>query len=99
MYLGLTDEQRAAIRRAATSGDYHLLLGAGASRDSVGPDGNKLPGSAELIEVLSTDFDVPAEEATNSGVFTHEPSRRLTVWNRCMPGFATSFGGSCRRTG
>src|SRR4051812_377525 len=32
---GLVPAQAEALKRAAASGDYHLLLGAGASRDSL----------------------------------------------------------------
>jgi hypothetical protein len=61
MPLDLSREQRAALKRAATNGDYHLLLGAGASLDSLGPDGRRLPGSRGLIEELGVEFGVPFE--------------------------------------
>jgi len=58
----LTNRQKRALRRAVLAGDYHLMLGAGASRDSVSPDGTRLPGSGELAEELSREFKVPLEE-------------------------------------
>jgi len=62
MALDLDETQRQALRRAALSGDYHLFLGAGASRDSIGPSGSALPGSEELIKMLCKGFGVPAED-------------------------------------
>lgn len=62
---GLTDvtvAQRLAIRRAARNGEYHLLLGAGASMDSLSRTGTSLPGSTDLIEQICDAFDVPAEK-------------------------------------
>ena len=59
---GLTAQQRAALRRAAAAGEYHLLLGAGASRDAIAPDGTRLPTSSELARLLSAEFGVPFEE-------------------------------------
>lgn len=59
---GLTGEQEAAVRRAAAAGEYHLLLGAGASRDAVAPDGSRLPTSHELAHRLSVEFGVPFEK-------------------------------------
>ncbi|QKW12246.1 hypothetical protein [Verrucosispora sp. NA02020] len=56
--LGLTADQTEALLRAAANGDYHLLLGAGASRDSVARNGSKLPGSQDLLEQLATEFAV-----------------------------------------
>jgi SIR2-like domain len=62
MSLDLTDAQRVALERAALAGDYQLMLGAGASRDSVGPSGANLPGSAELMDMMCGQFEVPVEE-------------------------------------
>lgn len=58
----VTEAQRLALRRAARNGEYHLLLGAGASMDSVSRAGSSLPGSAKLIEQLCDAFNVPAEK-------------------------------------
>ncbi|MFD1375914.1 SIR2 family protein [Micrococcus antarcticus] len=56
------DSRLQAIRRAALNGEYHLLLGAGASRDSISERGAKLPGSVELSHEISSAFDVFLEE-------------------------------------
>lgn len=58
----ITEAQRLALRRAARNGEYHLLLGAGASMDSTSRDGTSLPGSEKLIQQLCDTFDVPAED-------------------------------------
>lgn len=58
----LTPAQRTAIRRAALNSEYHLLLGAGSSRDSIAQNGRPLPGSQELIEELCSAFKVPHED-------------------------------------
>lgn len=62
MSIKLSEEQHEAIQRAAANGDYHLLLGAGASRESKSADGDLLPGGSELTSQLSAHFGVPAEE-------------------------------------
>ncbi|WFF01550.1 hypothetical protein [Micromonospora sp. WMMD964] len=56
--LGLSGDQTEALLRAAANGDYHLLLGAGASRDSVARNGSKLPGSQDLLKQLAAEFGV-----------------------------------------
>ena len=61
MELLLTEEQAAAVRRAALNGEYQLLLGAGASLDTESPSGVTLPNSAQLAERLSREFSVPVE--------------------------------------
>lgn len=58
----LTGEQRQALRRAARHGEYHLMLGAGSSRDSLSPNGAALPGSAGLIKELCNRFAVESED-------------------------------------
>lgn len=58
----VTEAQRLALRRAARNGEYHLLLGAGASMDSTSRTGTPLPGSSKLIEQLCDEFDVPTEK-------------------------------------
>ncbi|ACQ80391.1 hypothetical protein Bcav_2139 [Beutenbergia cavernae DSM 12333] len=58
----VTDAQRLALRRAARNGEYHLLLGAGASMDSTSHTGVSLPGSKKLIQQLCDAFDVPNEQ-------------------------------------
>lgn len=59
--LDLTGRQASALRRATLNGDYNLLLGAGASRDSLGPEGKPLPTSQQLIQELVQTFDIPVE--------------------------------------
>ncbi|MDT0157609.1 hypothetical protein Q9R19_08245 [Microbacterium sp. ARD32] len=59
--IDLSDDQRLALRRAARNGEYHLMLGAGASLDSISPAGGQLPGSGKLIEQLCSEFGVIAE--------------------------------------
>ena len=61
MSLDLSDHQLAALRRAALNGDYHLLLGAGASRESLSPDGTPLPMAQKLGQQIAEEFDVPIE--------------------------------------
>lgn len=61
MLSNLSVDQKVAIRRAALNGDYHLLLGAGASRDSTSPEGDLLPGSEGLSEEMSRVFKVEME--------------------------------------
>ncbi|HCT80367.1 MAG TPA: hypothetical protein DGT23_28150 [Micromonosporaceae bacterium] len=58
----LTADQLKALRRAAAGGEYHLLLGAGASLDSVSTKGQRLPSGGELAGKLAVEFDVPIEE-------------------------------------
>ncbi|MER6614140.1 SIR2 family protein [Streptomyces xantholiticus] len=58
----LSANQRRALRRAIRNGDYHLLLGAGASLDSTGGDGRKLPNSTDLAQRIASRFSVPLEE-------------------------------------
>ncbi|MDJ0321953.1 SIR2 family protein [Pseudarthrobacter sp. PS3-L1] len=58
----ISDQQRLALRRAARNGDYHLMLGAGSSLDSTGPQGAPLPNSGQLIEKLCRRFGVLAED-------------------------------------
>lgn len=58
----LSADQKAALRRAALNGEYHLLLGAGASLDSRSKKGRDLPDSSELSKRLSARFDVPFDK-------------------------------------
>lgn len=60
--ISLSDDQRLALRRAARNGEYHLMLGAGSSLDSLNSAGHPLPGSGKLIEQLCSQFDVVAED-------------------------------------
>ena len=62
MDLGLTETQRKAFRRAARNGDYHLLLGAGASRGSMAADGTPLPLGAQLAAMIADRFKVEIED-------------------------------------
>lgn len=57
----LTIEQMTALKRAVRNGEYHLLLGAGSSLDSINKFGENLPNSGELISQLSKTFQVPSE--------------------------------------
>lgn len=57
----LTESQRVSVERAAASGAYNLLLGAGMSFGTVDRSGRLLPTSSELAEELSTQFGVPYE--------------------------------------
>jgi hypothetical protein len=59
--LDLSERQREALRRAALNGDYHLLLGAGASRESKSSDGTLLPLASKLSEQIAEEFHVPIE--------------------------------------
>src|SRR5712691_5097674 len=61
MSLDLTARQKSALKRAALNGDYHLLLGAGASRESIAPDGATLPTGLELTDQIADQFQVPFE--------------------------------------
>lgn len=58
----LSNSQAAALRRAVLNGEYHLMLGAGASRESISSAGKELPGSAGLITQLSEAHRVEAED-------------------------------------
>ncbi|MFH8840122.1 SIR2 family protein [Streptomyces sp. NPDC017868] len=62
MTIELTANQKKALRRAVHNGDYHLLLGAGASRDAVSRNGSSLPTGPELATLLAERFNVPIEE-------------------------------------
>ncbi|MGY5049060.1 SIR2 family protein [Streptomyces sp. 900105755] len=62
MTINLTNAQKKALKRAASNGDYHLLLGAGASRDAFARNGSKLPTGPQLATLLSEQFNVPLEE-------------------------------------
>jgi hypothetical protein len=59
--LKLTQDELTQLRRAATNSRYHLLLGAGASRDSRSADGRLLPGSEKLAEEFKDAFGVAME--------------------------------------
>ncbi|WP_103351578.1 SIR2 family protein [Amycolatopsis sp. CA-128772] len=60
--LGLTGAQESAIRRAVLAGDYNLLLGAGASLESIDTAGVPLPTGMQLAKLIADEFDVPMEE-------------------------------------
>lgn len=60
--IDIGEDQRLALRRAALNGEYHLMLGAGSSLDSISQTGAPLPGSGKLIEQLCSRFDVVAED-------------------------------------
>lgn len=60
--LMLTGAEKQALRRAARHGEYHLMLGAGASRESRSKEGSQLPGSVGLIKELCARFGVESEE-------------------------------------
>ena len=62
MEIELEPEQLEALRRASANGDYQLLLGAGASRDSKTRSGEFLPDSAKLTANLSAYFGVAVED-------------------------------------
>ncbi|QUX29675.1 MULTISPECIES: SIR2 family protein [Nocardiopsis] len=62
MDIELEANQKKALRRAVRNGDYHLLLGAGASRDAVSASGSTLPTGPELATLMASKFDVPIEE-------------------------------------
>jgi hypothetical protein len=57
----LSETQQEALKRAALNGDYHLLLGAGASLDSRSPDDQTLPGAQELGQQLVATFKISSE--------------------------------------
>ncbi|MDC3962623.1 P-loop NTPase [Polyangium jinanense] len=57
----LTDDQLSLFRNAVRNGHYRLLLGAGFSRSSIGPDGKNLPLGGELARELAAAFDLPAD--------------------------------------
>jgi SIR2-like domain len=57
----LSNNQRAALRRAVLNGDYHLLLGAGASRESISPQGVSLPTGPELGSQMTSAFEIMSE--------------------------------------
>lgn len=58
MDLGLTKSQKTALRRAAHNYDYHLLLGAGASCDSIASTGSYVPLGRQLASMLAEQFAV-----------------------------------------
>jgi hypothetical protein len=58
----LSANQKRALRRAVRNGDYHLLLGSGASLDSIGGKKEKLPNSTDLAQQIADHFKVPIEE-------------------------------------
>lgn len=58
----VTPDQLENLRRTAKNGEYHLLMGAGASRDSKSRSGHNLPGGAGLITALQNEFGVIVEE-------------------------------------
>ncbi|MFJ7750961.1 SIR2 family protein [Arthrobacter sp. NPDC097144] len=60
--LSLQPEQLEALRLAARSSRYHLLLGAGASFGSVSHDNRPLPGGAALANEIGSAFQVSNEE-------------------------------------
>jgi hypothetical protein len=94
--LDLSEHQRETLRRAALNGDYHLLLGAGASRESKSSDGTLLPLAGKLSEQIAEEFHVPnepgdllwrvyaraAEEAGEDAVYTW---LRRRFWNVTPP--------------
>ena len=57
----LSTSQQTALRRAALNGDYHLLLGAGASLDSISPLGASLPTGPGLGSQLTSQFKIMSE--------------------------------------
>ena len=61
-HIPVTPDQLENIRRTAKNGEYHLLMGAGASRDSKSRGGQNLPGSLGLITALQGTFGVIVEE-------------------------------------
>ena len=61
MSIDITDHQLAALKRAALNGDYHLLLGAGASREAKSSDGTQLPMAHQLGEKIAAEFKIPIE--------------------------------------
>lgn len=61
--LSLTKNQLAALRRAARTGSYHLLTGAGMSLETRSlASGELLPGGAALSKQLASQFDVPRDD-------------------------------------
>jgi hypothetical protein len=61
LLIDLNEDQLAALKRAALNGDYHLLLGAGASRETKSSDGTLLPMASQLGEQIATEFNIPIE--------------------------------------
>jgi len=60
--LDLTRAQEKALKRAVLSGDYHLLLGAGTSLDSIDINENRLPTASALACSIAEQFDTPIED-------------------------------------
>ncbi|MCT9868716.1 SIR2 family protein [Paenarthrobacter aurescens] len=58
----LTESELAALRLAARSSRYHLLLGAGVSFGTTSADGRGLPGGQQLAEELADVFGVHLED-------------------------------------
>ena len=83
-----------AFRETLVSGGYNLLLGAGVSLDSTGPDGKQLPGGEELRKLLCKLTDAP-ESTTLTRVYRLLTADQITKhlvdpFAPCEPGFSVS---------
>ena len=66
MPFGIADNLWVSFLRGLARGEYHLLLGAGASMDSVDRAGRLLPSARQLVERLVADFAIPTDPSTLS---------------------------------
>lgn len=86
----LTDEQLAAVKSSLFAGHYNLLLGSGASRDSLGLGGKELLSATALAEKLCSLKGAKPGTALSRvmGLLTaREVEEHLTVpYRNCMPG-------------
>lgn len=62
----LSDDNWTAMLRGLVAGQYHLLLGAGASMTSANRAGEHLPSGAQMIQRLVDEFELPTDPTTVS---------------------------------
>jgi hypothetical protein len=92
---GLSDDQWTSLLRGLARGEYHLLLGAGASMDSVDRLGRSLPSARQFVSRIAGDFSIPADPATLSfgRAFDAAKSRRAQDGRKLETYLAEEFLG------
>ncbi len=76
MPFGLDDSLWHSLLRGVALADYHLLLGAGASRGALDRYGKSLPGAPDLAVELANVFKVPTEAGEISLPRAYEAAKR-----------------------
>jgi hypothetical protein len=96
MPFDLADSTWDATVKSVAEGEYHLLLGAGASVDALNGMESPLPGSARLIEMLVQKFGLPPSASTASLPMVYEEA----LWTSTSTGesvadFLNDLFGNC----